>query len=77
MAAADADVSHWVRLGAAVEDGGLDVLFDHQAEPETAAMAAVSTRDRERFDAHWAKVVWTRRRPRRTFWPTRRRWRHQ
>jgi RimJ/RimL family protein N-acetyltransferase len=51
----DADVSHRVRLRA-VEDSDLDVLFEHQADPEAAAMAAFPTRDRDRFDAHWAKI---------------------
>jgi RimJ/RimL family protein N-acetyltransferase len=39
-----------------VEDGDLDVLFAHQADPEAAEMAAFPSRDRERFDAHWAKM---------------------
>jgi RimJ/RimL family protein N-acetyltransferase len=51
----DADVPHGVRLRA-VEDGDLDVLFDQQADPEAVAMAAFPARDRERFDAHWAKI---------------------
>ena len=44
-----------VRLRA-VEEGDLDVFFEHEADPEAAAMAAFPTRDRERFDAHWAKL---------------------
>lgn len=44
-----------VRLRA-VEDSDLDVLFDHQADPEAAEMAAFPSRDREQFDAHWAKI---------------------
>jgi RimJ/RimL family protein N-acetyltransferase len=51
----DTDVSHGVRLRA-VEDADLDVLFDHQADPEAAEMAAFPSRDRDRFDAHWAKI---------------------
>ena len=51
----DTDARHQVRLRA-VEDGDLDVLFDHQADPEAAEMAAFPARDRERFDAHWAKI---------------------
>jgi RimJ/RimL family protein N-acetyltransferase len=39
-----------------VEDSDLDVLFEHQADPEAAEMAAVPMRDRERFDAHWGKI---------------------
>ena len=53
--AEDTDARHQVRLRA-VEDGDLDVLFDHQADPEAAEMAAFPARDRERFDAHWAKI---------------------
>jgi RimJ/RimL family protein N-acetyltransferase len=30
-----------------------DALFAHQADPASAAMAAVPTRDRAAFDAHW------------------------
>lgn len=44
-----------VRLRA-VADSDLDVLFSHQADPEAAEMAAFPSRDRERFDAHWAKI---------------------
>ena len=51
----DADVPHGVRLRA-VEDGDLDVFFGQQADPEAVAMAAFPARDRERFDAHWAKI---------------------
>lgn len=51
----DRDAPHEVRLRA-VEDRDLDVLFDHQADPEAAEMAAFPPRDRERFDAHWAKI---------------------
>ncbi|WP_030435475.1 GNAT family N-acetyltransferase [Actinoplanes subtropicus] len=39
-----------------VEDSDLDVLFDHQTDPEAAAMAAFPSRDRDQFDAHWAKI---------------------
>ncbi|XVU27993.1 GNAT family N-acetyltransferase [Actinoplanes sp. CA-054009] len=41
----------------AVEVGDLDVLYEHQADPQAAAMAAFPARDRERFDAHWAKIL--------------------
>lgn len=51
----DVDLSHGVHLKA-VEDSDLDVFFDHQADPEAAEMAAFPARDRERFDAHWAKL---------------------
>jgi RimJ/RimL family protein N-acetyltransferase len=33
------------------------VLFEHQADPEAAAMAAFPSRDREAFMAHWAKIL--------------------
>jgi RimJ/RimL family protein N-acetyltransferase len=45
-----------VRLRA-VEVSDLDVLFEHQTDPEAAAMAAFPARDRDRFDAHWAKIL--------------------
>lgn len=40
----------------AVEDSDLDLLFEYQADAGAAAMAAVPTQDRDRFDAHWAKI---------------------
>ncbi|BFU47653.1 GNAT family N-acetyltransferase [Krasilnikovia sp. MM14-A1004] len=40
-----------------VEVGDLDVLYEHQADPEAAAMAAFPSRDRDQFDAHWAKIL--------------------
>ena len=49
------DASHGVSLRV-VEDSDLDVLFEQQADPEAAAMAAFPARDRERFDAHWARI---------------------
>jgi RimJ/RimL family protein N-acetyltransferase len=49
------DASHRVSLRV-VEDSDLDVLFKQQADPEAAAMAAFPARDRERFDAHWARI---------------------
>jgi RimJ/RimL family protein N-acetyltransferase len=49
------DASHRVSLRV-VEDSDLDVLFEQQADPEAAAMAAFPARDRERFDAHWARI---------------------
>ena len=39
-----------------VEDGDLDALFAQQADPESYLLADVKTRDREAFDAHWAKI---------------------
>ncbi|MFF5075726.1 GNAT family N-acetyltransferase [Actinoplanes sp. NPDC000266] len=41
----------------AVEVDDLDVFYEHQADPGAAAMAAFPSRDRERFDAHWAKIL--------------------
>jgi len=39
-----------------VQDGDLDVLFAHQADPVAAEMAAFPARDRPQFDAHWARI---------------------
>jgi RimJ/RimL family protein N-acetyltransferase len=49
------DVTHDVRLRD-VEDGDLDVFFDHQADPKAIEMAAFPARDKEQFAAHWAKI---------------------
>ncbi len=49
------DVTPAVRLRR-VEDQDLDVLFEHQADPQAVAMAVFPARDKERFEAHWAKV---------------------
>lgn len=35
----------------------LPILFEQQADPESSAMAAFSSRDRKAFDAHWAKIM--------------------
>ena len=35
----------------------LPALFEHQRDPVAAEMAAFPPRDREAFDAHWAKVL--------------------
>jgi RimJ/RimL family protein N-acetyltransferase len=40
-----------------VEPADLDVFFEHQADPEAAAMALFPARDREAFDAHWRRVL--------------------
>jgi RimJ/RimL family protein N-acetyltransferase len=37
-------------------DDDLPILFTYQADPVAAAMAASPSRDREAFDAHWAKI---------------------
>jgi RimJ/RimL family protein N-acetyltransferase len=39
-----------------IEDADLDALFAFESDPGAAAMAAFPSRDRERFDAHWARV---------------------
>ena len=35
----------------------LPILFEQQLDPEATTMAAFPSRDREAFDAHWAKVM--------------------
>jgi RimJ/RimL family protein N-acetyltransferase len=40
-----------------VEPGDLDAFFEHQSDPEAAAMAVFPVRDREAFDAHWGRVL--------------------
>ena len=45
-----------VRLRA-VEASDLDAFYEHQADPEAAAMAAFQSRHRDQFDAHWAKIL--------------------
>jgi RimJ/RimL family protein N-acetyltransferase len=49
------DVTPAVHLRA-VEDRDLDVLFEHQADPQAVDMAAFPARDWDQFAAHWAKV---------------------
>lgn len=39
-----------------VADSDIPVFFEHQRDPEAAAMAAFPTRDRDAFVAHWAKI---------------------
>lgn len=39
-----------------VEDADLEMYFAHQADPEGVAMAAFPARDREPFEAHWARL---------------------
>jgi RimJ/RimL family protein N-acetyltransferase len=48
------DVGH-VELREAVASDR-EILFEHQRDPEAAAMAAFSSRDREAHAAHWAKT---------------------
>ncbi|HEX4822956.1 MAG TPA: GNAT family N-acetyltransferase [Candidatus Polarisedimenticolaceae bacterium] len=40
-----------------VEPGDLPTLFEHQQDPVANAMAAFPPRDREAFDAHWARIL--------------------
>jgi RimJ/RimL family protein N-acetyltransferase len=49
------DVTHEVRLRS-VEDGDLDVFFDHQVDPKAIEMAAFPARDKDQFAAHWARI---------------------
>lgn len=38
-----------------VRDSDLDTFFEDQADPEAAAMAAVASRDKDAYFAHWDK----------------------
>jgi RimJ/RimL family protein N-acetyltransferase len=40
-----------------VQPDDLDAFFEHQSDPEAAAMAVFPARDREAFDAHWGRVL--------------------
>ena len=40
-----------------VEPGDLDAFFEHQSDPEAAAMAVFPPRDREAVDAHWRRLL--------------------
>ena len=40
-----------------VVEGDLPVFYEHQRDPEAAAMAAFPSRDRDAFMAHWAKTL--------------------
>jgi RimJ/RimL family protein N-acetyltransferase len=39
-----------------VVDSDLDAFFQHQADPEAAAVAMFPAREREAFDAHWRRI---------------------
>jgi RimJ/RimL family protein N-acetyltransferase len=39
-----------------VRDEDLPILFDHQADPEAARMAAYPSAARGSFDTHWARI---------------------
>jgi RimJ/RimL family protein N-acetyltransferase len=40
-----------------VTQSDLPIFFEHQRDHEASAMAAFPSRDREAFDAHWAKIM--------------------
>jgi RimJ/RimL family protein N-acetyltransferase len=40
-----------------VVEGDLPILYEHECDPEAAAMAAFPSRDRDAFMAHWAKTL--------------------
>ena len=40
-----------------VRPGDLPILFEHQLDPEGARLAAFTSRDRNAFMAHWAKIM--------------------
>jgi L-fuculose-phosphate aldolase len=40
-----------------VAEADLPILFEHQADPEAARLAAFPSRDREAFLAHWARIL--------------------
>lgn len=40
----------------AVADDDLPIFFEHQRDPDACRMAAFPSREREAFDAHWAKI---------------------
>ncbi len=40
-----------------VVDSDVDAFYEHQLDPEATRMALFPSRDREAFDAHWARVL--------------------
>jgi RimJ/RimL family protein N-acetyltransferase len=40
-----------------VVEADLPILYEHECDPEAAAMAAFPSRDRDAFMAHWAKTL--------------------
>ena len=40
-----------------VVESDLPVFFEHQRDPEATAMAVFPARDRDAFDAHWARLL--------------------
>jgi RimJ/RimL family protein N-acetyltransferase len=45
-----------VQLRDVIEDD-LAIFYEHQLDPDATRMAAFPPRDRERFMAHWAKIM--------------------
>ncbi|HEX6715160.1 MAG TPA: GNAT family N-acetyltransferase [Thermoleophilaceae bacterium] len=39
-----------------VADGDLDAFYAHQSDRDAALLADVPTRERDAFDAHWARI---------------------
>jgi len=39
-----------------VEDGDLDLFFEHQRDPESVRLTGVPARDRAAFDAQWRRI---------------------
>jgi hypothetical protein len=35
----------------------LPIIFEQMSDPESSAIAAVPSRDKEAFDAHWKKIM--------------------
>lgn len=42
-----------------VVEADLPVFFEHQRDPEAVRVAAFSARERDAFDAHWARILAT------------------
>jgi RimJ/RimL family protein N-acetyltransferase len=40
-----------------VRESDLPVFFENQADADASRLAAVASRDRDAFDAHWAKIL--------------------
>jgi RimJ/RimL family protein N-acetyltransferase len=40
-----------------VDPSDVDAFFEHQSDPEAAAMAVFPARDREAFDSHWRRLL--------------------
>jgi RimJ/RimL family protein N-acetyltransferase len=40
-----------------ITSSDLPIIFEQMSDPESSAMAAVPSRDKEAFDAHWKKIM--------------------